>query len=320
MSDLGIVSSMLAQVDEITKTYIIDGYRALSAYMRPVILSLFSLTVILFGWAILTGNSELSFREFSKRVLIAGFVIMLALNWGEFFKYVVKLFVDVPNEISIRLVSGVSKSGGVSTISSALDQFFDQGQAVSEQLWKERSWGNWMPAIVSGTIYFLCVILTSIAILSLIISKFCLALFLALAPVMIPAYFFDTTKSMLFDGWFSGLTGFALIPIFTYACLAFILLLLQKIGIQIDPTSPIDLKHASPFIIYLFVSCVLLYEAPKMATSIAGRFSSNASRQAMRGAKKGADMMHDTVKNRANKISNDFSKLGEFAKEVKKHW
>lgn len=293
MSDLSVVSNILQQVDVVSKTFVSGEYQALANYMKPVIYALYGLIVTILGLQIQMGYSDLSVEPFIERALKAGLITMLALNWGYFSEHVCKLFVDAPNEIAMQIVSHFSSSDNkdIHSITIALDKFFKEGMQLSSQLWDMGSFSNYMPCVISGFTLLLIIALTGLALLDLIIVKVCLNLFLILAPIMIPAYFFQPTKGLLFDGWLSGLTGFALMPIFIYSSLAFCLLLLHTAGIQPDLTHQLGLVDVAPFIIYLVVAIGLLMKSTQMATAIAGSFSASGMKKATQLAAKGLKSM-----------------------------
>lgn len=277
-----MIVALLNKVDSISQQFVLNGYQQLVNTYSPAIYALASLCVIIYGYAALQGWVSLSLAETSKRVLTIGFVLAFALNWGTFSDYVYRLFTQVPNEISGILIKAIPNSiydttGG---INSALQQAWYDGFGFVSALWERGGLQNWFPYFWAAAVFVIVLLLVSISLIELIVAKFGLAIFLVLAPLIIPMMLFKATKEIIFDGWLKHLITFAFVPIFVTSALALGLSLLSdSVGTvqQAISADNVSITKIAPYVLFAVVCLGLVIKATHMAASIANGFTTGMS-------------------------------------------
>lgn len=296
----GMIVSVLSQVDRLSQHFLLGGYQRLANDAAPAIYALMLLGLILYGYSVATGWLEFSLAEFSKRAFTVGLVLLFSLHWGMFSSYVYDLFTQVPNDIASHLIQSLpaSSDATASGIHSALQQAWYDGMDIVVALWDRGTLYHPTPFLLGAMIWCLVLIMVGMAVLELIVAKFGLAIFLVLAPVMIPTYLFRPTKEMLFDGWLRNLIGLSLIPIFITSALTLGLILFASVTADIQHAIQQDtlaITQIAPYAIYTVVCIGLLMQATQMASSIAGGFSTSFIPPFRQGAIRSMSKAQDIV-------------------------
>tara|TARA_R110000868_G_scaffold223437_1_gene475332 strand:- start:1106 stop:2053 length:948 start_codon:yes stop_codon:yes gene_type:complete len=284
-----MIVELLEKTDAISTEFVLNGYQELANAYAPAIYGLVGLSVIIFGYATLQGWVNLSLPETSKRLLTIGFVLELALNWGSFSTYIYNVFTVIPSEVAVYLLRALPDShyGSGSSVTAALDQVWTDGVGFSAAIWERGGLQHLFPFLWSFLVMVFIIVLVGIALVELVVAKFGLAIFLVLAPLMIPMMLFKATKEVLFDGWLKHMVTFAFIPIFVTAALVLCLSLLSDSVIDIQEAIKFDsvgLSSAAPYVMFLFICVGLVIKAVHMAASIANGFSVGMSPVVARAA------------------------------------
>lgn len=279
----GILISVLDQVDTVSQEFVFQGYQNLVAAYSPAIYGLAILSLIIFGYAILHGWVQLSLNEIGKRALMIGIILALAMNWGNFSNYVYALFVKAPNEIATHIIQSIPGTQFHSQIgvNAALQQAFYEGMSFVKAIWDRGGLPtNIGPYVWAMFTFMIVMLLVGIALIELVIAKFGLAIYLVLSPLIIPLFFFETTKSAIFDGWFKHLITFAFIPIFITSAMALGLMLMSSASHQISQdisNDTLTITDLVPYELYSFICIGLLIKSTFMAASTAGGFATGIS-------------------------------------------
>ncbi|TAK77640.1 MAG: type IV secretion system protein [Gammaproteobacteria bacterium] len=284
-----MITQILEKVDTLTQQFVFNGYQQLANTYAPAIYGMVTLFIIIYGYAVIQGYVTLSLAETSKRVLTAGFILMLALDWATFSKYVYDLFTITPDEISSVLMKSTPNSNfsDANGVDAALQQTWTDGMNIAIALWQRGGMSNLLPLICSVAIYFLVIALVGIALIALIAAKFGLAIFLVLAPITIPMMFFKPTREIIFDGWLKCSVTCALVPIFITSTLALCLTVLSDFVVEIKQaisTDTLTIEPAGEYALFTFVSVGLVIIAADMARSMAGGFTTGMSPYVARAA------------------------------------
>lgn len=276
----GLITGMLKRTDEITRHFVFNGYAGFVGHYKPLIISLVVISIALVGWGVLSGWITLSIAELTKRTLTIGFVLALSLHWDVFSHYIYNVFAVAPNEIGSTLMASMGGLKSGADINSCLEILLNQGIELGIATIRSGGLANWAPFFYGIVILILTFSIGCIVLVELIAAKFGLAVFLVLAPLIIPLCLFKSAKEAVFDGWFKHLITFAFVPVFIAATSAIIVLLLQDtigdahriIGFQ-----ALNVKVLVPFTIGSVVCIGLLWRVSHLAASIAGGISASVT-------------------------------------------
>lgn len=288
----GLLISLLDKVDTISQQFVIAGYHRLVSTYTPAIYGLVTLTIIFFGYGLLMGWIHTPMQSFTKRIFLIGFVVMLATHWELFSNYIYVLFTKAPNEIATQLIESIPNSPvqNQEGVNGALQKAFYDGIYFAKATWERGGATNWSPYLWAVVMYLMIFILSGFALIELIVAKFGLAIYIVLAPLMIPMVLFPATKSALFDGWLRHMIGFALIPIYVTSAIALKLMLMVSVQEDIQQAIQNDqltITEIVPYILYSFISVGLLWKATQMAVGTAGGLSASIADNFHRMANKG---------------------------------
>ncbi len=279
----GMITSLIQTTNNICNQFIFDGYSSLAQTYSSAIYGLVGLSVTLFGYAIINGWVSLSMAEISKRLLLIGFVVSAALHWDFFSEYIYNFFTNAPDQIASHIISAIpgTQVNDDTSVYNALQQSFYEGIGFGNATWERGSIpGNCLPYLYALGIYLLSFLIAAISVVELIAAKFVMAIYLVLAPLIIPLMLFPATKSAVFDGWLRHIITCALIPIYTMSTIALSLLLMSEPATNVQNAINVDsltLTNIGGYILSLIIVFCLLLIATSMAISTAGGASTSLS-------------------------------------------
>jgi type IV secretory pathway VirB6-like protein len=274
----GMLVSLLETTDKITQAFVFEGYAHLVNVYRPTIFALVGLSLTTFGYAIMQGWVPLNFAELSKRVLLIGFCIALALHWDFFAAFIYNTLMKVPNTIALHVVQSVPEShyAQATSIQSGLQQAFYDGIAFGQNAWDHGDWTNVLPRLWAVLIWLVTYCFSGMALLELITAKLGLAILLVLSPIIFPTLLFPAAKAMLFTNWTRHLLGFALVPIFVMSAITLALMLISQSVNDLESAIAANQLTLTPLVAYLLCSIVnigLITKSAHLAVSLAAGFS-----------------------------------------------
>lgn len=234
-NDEHFLEVILAKIDENIEYYTIDAYARLVDLLAPFLIAAVTLYIIFQGYQLLLGRTTSVFA-LSRKTLILVFVTLLATNWDWFAILIVNTVVNTPEEI-VNSVIFSETFAGPQEIKHFLLQFYEKSIEIFIHLFREAGWGNFVPLIISGIGLICSVVLVSVSFLLLTITKLSLSVLLVLAPLLIPAYLFLSTRDICLS-WARLLVTTMLIPILLFALMGLFIQVLydQLIAIQTSDT------------------------------------------------------------------------------------
>lgn len=278
------VTQVLNNVDNITQNFVFNSYQGFGAF-ADTIWTLMAITYIAFtGYkVVLSGNFDVPtlFGDFAKVLLI----LVAVTQWDFFGQGFYDVVIGVPNDMGGNLIN----SNGLLTVSvlgfnyditgdAALGHFWTQGQEIVTRLFTLAGKGFLFDiaiAFLAVLVWVAIAALTIAALLLLILAKFAVAIFMAVAPLFILFAMFQTTRPF-FEGWLRMTVNYALIPLFVYAVLALILSMilepLNELSENINDDTPL-FPLVSPVILMAIVGTVILTQVLQMAAGVAGGFA-----------------------------------------------
>lgn len=280
-----MIQEILTTTDTICQTFVFNGYANLVSAYTPAIISLVCIAIGILGYAILNGWVQLSLAELSKRVLIFGFVLTLSLNWSFFSEYVYDFFTNAPNEIATHIIESIpgANYSSQNAVYTALETAFNEGIGFGLAAIDRASIpSNLTPILWGLSIWISTIIFTILAVGELVFVKCAMAIYLVLAPIIIPTFMFPTAKSMVFDGWLKHLVAFSLVPIYLMCAIALSLLLMSTEMNAIQGAinnDSVTISTFAPFMIYAGIAIILVISAAFLAVSMAGGVSVGISQK-----------------------------------------
>lgn len=281
----GMITSLIQTTDNISNQFIFAGYSSLAQTYSSAVYALVGLAVTFYGYAIINGWVSLSMAEVSKRLLLIGFVVSLSLHWDFFAEYVYNFFTNAPDQIASHIISAIpgTQVTDQNSVYNALQQAFYEGIGFGNATWERGSMpGSCLPYLYAIIIYGLTFLIAAIAVVELIAAKLGMAIYLVLAPIIIPLLLFPATKSAVFDGWLKHIVTCALIPIYTMSTIALSLMLMAAPTANVQTavnSDSLTLTNIGGYILCLLIVFCLLLIATYMAVNTAGGASTSLAQR-----------------------------------------
>ncbi|WP_341712290.1 type IV secretion system protein [Erythrobacter sp.] len=171
----------------------------------PALTILLTIFIALFGFALLTGRSNVSVRALVPRMATLGIVLTFATSWIAYQSVVWNLALATPDWLA-GLLTGTS--------GSATDVFAQKIDVVFIAI-QEASGGNTdISAFSPAGMMWLGAMLFMLGTVGLLVTtKIAMGVLIALGPIFVVLALFSGTRG-LFTGWVKGLTMCALAPLF----------------------------------------------------------------------------------------------------------
>ncbi len=247
-----LVSSLLGSTDCHVQTLVRAGYGALfegSGAFSAVLTVLLTVYVALIGYQLLLGRSQLNVSDLALSAVKIGAVVALATQWGTYQTVVYRVLFDGPQEAANVILQslGTHGAGYGGDVFAGLQHAFDDltifspaappgtvapvapppippgiiaASPIASSLGPAAAGGAQISALLSKAGFDSLLLLSSALILLLstlgvlLISKIVLSLLLALGPIFVALFLFDSTRG-LFAGWLRASVAFAFAPLST---------------------------------------------------------------------------------------------------------
>lgn len=278
---MGAIETLISNVDGIILGFVQGSFGSLSGPVQTLWRLMFIVFIAVYGYKVIISG------KFSTSDLITHCVkiialLVLATQWDHFFIFVYRMVTDLPSDIAGKIMEGAASILGAgaqasseTTANGALSSFFDRGMLVVQKLLEGAHWNDFTIYFYAGAVALGTVGLTGYAAMLIILSKIAVAILLALGPIFLLLLIFTTARG-LFEGWLRTLLNYAVVPVFVYTLLAFLLTLAEQPLKNLEAHSaPQDavLTGVGPFMLIALISILLLMQIMNMAASVTGGLS-----------------------------------------------
>ncbi len=207
-------------------TYIGSNTALVAAALEPVIVTLATIYVMIWGYLQLTGRIEEPLVAGLKRLTTLAVVLGCAVHLWLYNSVIVDTFYRAPVQLAAAVV-------GASDPVTTVDAIWSHGGAVADSLWNNGGvWKFNIGYFVAGAVVWVLVGLLCVYTMFLIaLSSIALAVLLALGPLFLTLLLFDATRRF-FEAWLAQLANYALITILTVLVAALLLSIVQSYAEQ----------------------------------------------------------------------------------------
>jgi type IV secretion system protein VirB6 len=207
-------------------SYIGDNTARVAMTLEPVVVSLATIYVMVWGYLQLTGKIEEPFVTGLKRILVLAVVLAVALRLWLYNSIIVDTFYDAPTQLAAAIVGTPDPVG-------TIDAIWERGGAVAGYLWSNGGvvngdFGYYLAGIV---VWFLMGLLCVYTMFLIALASIASAVLLALGPLFIALLLFDSTRRY-FEAWIAQLATYALITILTVLVAALLLQIVESYAAQ----------------------------------------------------------------------------------------
>lgn len=262
---MGFATDILTRTDTVIVGYTSGAWSALVSSHMGTIRAALVLYISIYGWCVLNNWIETTLSDAWKHVLKMAIVFAVATTWGWFHMFFYDVFVNGPDSFIASLTGGDTSRTG-------LDNVFDTGFKAANKIFEASNWFDLAQISIGLLIIFLTVVTVGYALFLLILSKFAIAIILAIGAMFLVLYLFNTTRT-LFSSWVNSLFNYALIPILTFSLLHLMLRIMKSYTDQLAvaaASGKMTFADVPGFFLFGVITLAVLMQVPNMAAGLAG--------------------------------------------------
>lgn len=264
-----------SKFDAILGNYVLGVVAALTTAITPIALTVMTLWVALYGWAVLRNEVGETVPTFLWKVFKIGLVLAFALQSGFYISNVA----DTANALAMGVASTFLPAGvdpaTVATPYALLDKFNDDASAQVADIMKEASMFRldlFMAAAIFsiGSVLFLCVGLFVVT-----LAKLFLTFVIAIGPLFIlclawrpTARFFDSWLSMVLNAVVLTWFAFFALGLSAYVGAAMFKAILDGGGFLGGTFNA--LGEATRYCVLMTLMAIICFQAPSLASALTG--------------------------------------------------
>lgn len=255
--------------------YVTNVVSALMTAIAPLALSVMTVWVLLYGWAVLRHEVPEPIPTFVWKVTKIGFVLAFALQSGFYITNVS----DAANALATGVASTFLPAGApASTISSPyqlLDQFNDNASKQVDDIMKEAGITR-LDLVLAGVVFsigsvgFLC-----IAVFVVTLATVFMNFVVAIGPIFVLCLAWRPTQRF-FDSWLSMLLNAVVLTWFAFFALGLSTFLGQEMFSAIQDAGGFlgstlnALSESLRYCVLMLVMAIICFQAPSLAAALTG--------------------------------------------------
>lgn len=264
-----------SQFDSVLSTYVLGVVAALMTGIAPVALTVMTLWVALYGWAVLRNEVSETLPVFMWKVFKISLVLAFALQSGFYISNVSDTANALATGVASTFLAAAANPAAVTTPYAILDSFNDKASQLVIDLLKDAGITRldlMFAAVVTafGNVIFLC-----IALFVVTLAKLFLTFVIAVGPIFVlclawrpTARFFDSWLSMLLNSVVLTWFAFFALGLSVYMGDAMVQAIQDQGGFQ-GPTFNV-VGEAMRYCVVMILMAIICFQAPSLASALTG--------------------------------------------------
>jgi len=264
-----------SQFDAMLNTYVLGVVSALVAAITPVVLSVMTLWVALYGWAVLRNEVPDTVPSFVWRTFKIGLVLAISLQGGFYVATVADSANALATGVAVTFLPASANPATTSGPYAILDAFNDGASQLVVDLLKEAGITRLdivLAAVVtaSGNVIFLCVALFVVT-----LAKVFLTFVIAVGPLFVLGLAWRPT-ARFFDSWLSMVLNAVVLTWFAFFALGLsaslgdrLVQAIQTQGGFAGPTFNV-VAESMKYCIVMVLMAIICFQAPSLASALTG--------------------------------------------------
>lgn len=215
----GMVTSVLDTVDCHIRILVHDSYRELvgpNTWFAAAFTAMLTIYVALIGFQLMLGRGGLRVTELPSTALKIGLIFAFLTSWAAYQTLVFDFLFDGPSEIVAALVGPLAGSSFDGDVLGGVQASFEDMTGVAgiygEMASPTANLLQGGPMLASGILWMSAMLMILITLGLVIAAKIVLAFLLAIGPIFIGLFLFESTRGFL-HGWLRATVTFALAPL-----------------------------------------------------------------------------------------------------------
>jgi type IV secretion system protein VirB6 len=262
---MGFFATFWAWLNSQLAQYIGTNTVLVAQALEPVIVTLATVYVMVWGYLQLIGRIEEPFVAGLRRLITLAVVLGGAVRLWLYNSLLVDTFYRAPAELAAAIV-------GAQDPVATIDTIWERGGAVAGYLWNNGGVfsGDFGYYVAGAVVWTLVGLLCVYTMFLIALSGIALAVLLALGPLFITLLLFDATRRF-FEVWLAQLANYALITILTVLVAALLLQVVQSYAVQTAARgAAIVTVDALNMVLIAVLVFLLLRQVMPIASGLAG--------------------------------------------------
>jgi type IV secretion system protein VirB6 len=245
---------------------------ALVAYVAEPVQTSVVLYIALTGILMLRGHASEAIGSLFSRFIKMSIVVWFATNGALYTTWVSDFFLTtLPNDISQAVTS--SMAGGTAIAANSFDTVLIKAFDAGLQVWKLLKWYNFGEQIFVIVFWVIAIFACLVTFAIWFISHISLAVFVALAPLMLPLVLFPVTKP-IFERWIGAMISAVIVQVVTVILLTLTLEVEGQLVAQLASyagTNPDEqMRTLVGAVAFFGFAALLAFQIPGFGTALAG--------------------------------------------------
>ena len=223
---MGFFAEFNAWLTALLDNYIHQYTLQMAAILEPALVTLGTLYVIIWGFLHIAGRIEEPVLEGLKRIAILALVFGVGLDLWLYDTVIVETFYRAPAALAGRLV-------GANDFVAIVDTILFRGDDVATALLAKAGvfHGNFSFYFAAIAVYVVIVITAVYTMFLLTLSRIALSILLAIGPLIIPLFLFQSTRRFV-EAWFAQLATYAFVAVLAGLVAALMMHLIDQAAAQ----------------------------------------------------------------------------------------
>lgn len=264
-----------SQFEGVLNTYVVSVVATLMTALTPIALSVMTVWVALFGWAVLRNEVSDTVPAFAWKVFKIGLVLAFALQSGVYISHVAETANALSTGVATTFLPSTANAATIATPYALLDDFNDRAGQLVVDLLKDAGIMRLdlvFAAVVTafGNVIFLC-----LALFVVTLAKVFLTFTLAVGPLFILCLAWRPT-ARFFDSWLSMVLNAVVLAWFAFFSLGLsasmgerLVEAIQSQGGFLGPAFNV-VAESLKYCIVMILMAILCFQAPSLASALTG--------------------------------------------------
>ncbi|MBC2770044.1 type IV secretion system protein [Pusillimonas sp. 7-48] len=272
-----IAEWVMTQTESILSDAINGPMQALFEALMPVIVVGLTLQFVVYAFALMHGQSNMTVTEFFRKAILVAIVSMIFGAGGLYQNDIAKTMIALPDDVTQLAL-------GTGNVAAEVDKLQNETSEASNAMLgsSDRPWYNFMPSTREVLVSILATLLRinaavvgSIIMVIVVVCKVGMALVVAAGPLFISATLFEPTKP-LFNNWVSQALNFVFLALLAGLVFGLILQLniqlIRMIADQIETGMADVLSLFGAQVLVGAASLVIMILIPGLAAGLSNGF------------------------------------------------
>lgn len=205
----GLPSTILMVTDDVAGDFVSRVFGPIASTVSGPLWIAVTLFVAIYGYMVMTGQIQHLYQSAFKNILVIGFVTYTALNW-DWFSYLYETFTRGPDLFTTKISLGRSER-------LVMDELYNRGMDTAFSIWSRSGWDLALWGL-GAVVFVVTLTLVAFAVFLLLLAKLLVAITLALGPIFVAFFLFESTRQW-FKNWIGSLVTLAIFQLVVYGTL-----------------------------------------------------------------------------------------------------